>query len=46
MERFGRAEFDFWFGTYVDVRKWLRDLEHITKHFKRKQAINQHLIPF
>ena len=21
MERFGRAEFDFWFGTYVDVRK-------------------------
>ena len=21
VERFGRAEFDFWFGTYVDVRK-------------------------
>ena len=21
IERFGRAEFDFWFGTYVDVRK-------------------------
>ena len=19
------AEFDFWFGTYVDTRKWLRD---------------------
>ncbi len=21
IERFGGAEFDFWFGTYVDVRK-------------------------
>ena len=21
IESFGRAEFDFWFGTYVDVRK-------------------------
>ena len=22
--RIGGAEFDFWFGTYVDMRKWLR----------------------
>ena len=29
------AEFDFWFGTYVDMRKWLRDLEQITKHFEQ-----------
>ena len=33
IESFDGAEFDFWFGTYVDVRKWLRALEHITKHF-------------
>mgnify|MGYP005816564609 CR=1 FL=1 len=31
----GRAKFDFWFGTYVDMRKWLRVLEHITKHFEQ-----------
>ena len=24
VERIGRAEFDFWFGTDVDMRKWLR----------------------
>ena len=35
IERFGRAKFDFWFGTYVDVRKWLRALEHIIKHFEQ-----------
>ena len=35
MESFGGAEFDFWFGTYVDMRKWLRILEHITKHFEQ-----------
>ena len=29
------AEFDFGFGTYVDMRKWLRALEHITKHFEQ-----------
>ena len=34
IDGFGRAEFDFWFGTYADVRKWLRALEHITKHFE------------
>ena len=25
----------FGFGTYVDVRKRLRALEHITKHFEQ-----------
>ena len=35
MDQIGGAEFDFWFGTYVDVRKWLRVLEHITKHFEQ-----------
>ena len=35
IDRFGESEFDFWFGTYVDVRKWLRALEHITKHFEQ-----------
>ena len=24
IELFGGAKFDFWFGTYVDTRKWLR----------------------
>ena len=45
IDQIGGAEFDFWFGTYVDMRKWLRALEHITKHLS-KQAIKQHLIPF
>ena len=35
IERIGGGEFDFWFGTYVDVRKWLSALEHITKHFEQ-----------
>ena len=35
MESFGGAEFYFWFGTYVDMRKWLRILEDITKHFEQ-----------
>ena len=35
IESFGGAEFDFWFGTNVDVRKWLRALEHISKHFEQ-----------
>ena len=35
IDSFGGAEFDFWFGTNVDVRKWLRALEHITKHFEQ-----------
>ena len=25
----------FWIRTYVEVRKWLRALEHITKHFEQ-----------
>ena len=25
IEQIGGAKFDFWFGTYVDMRKWLRD---------------------
>ena len=36
MERIGGAEFDFWFRSYVDVRKYLRVLEHITKHFEQE----------
>ena len=35
VERIGVAEFDFWFRSYVEVRKWLRALEHITKHFEQ-----------
>ena len=26
---------NFWIRTYVEVRKWLRALEHITKHFEQ-----------
>ena len=32
IENVGGAEFEFWFRSYVDVRKYLRVLEHITKH--------------
>ena len=35
MDQIGGAEFDFWFGTNVDMRKWLRASEHITKHFEQ-----------
>ena len=35
MDEIGRAEFDFWFGAYVNMRKWLTALEHITKHFEQ-----------
>ena len=35
IERIGGAEIDFWFETYLEVRKWLRALEHITKHFEQ-----------
>ena len=24
-----------WFGTYVEMRKWLRVVENITKHFEQ-----------
>ena len=36
MDQIGGAEFNFWFGTYVDMRKWLRVVEHITKHFEQE----------
>ena len=26
----------FWFGTYVDMRKYWRVLEHITKHSEQE----------
>ena len=35
IESFGGAEFDFGFETYVEMRKWLRALEHITKQFDK-----------
>ena len=36
MDQIGGAESDFWFLTYVDMRKWLRALDHITKHFEQE----------
>ena len=36
IERIGGAELDFRFRSYVDVRKQLRVLEHITKHMKQE----------
>ena len=35
IDQIGGAEFDFRFSSYVDMRKWLRVLEHITKHFEQ-----------
>ena len=35
MDQIGGAEFDFSFRTYMDLRKWLMALEHITKHFEQ-----------
>ena len=35
IDQIGGAGFDFRFRTYVEMRKWLRDLEHITKHFEQ-----------
>ena len=35
IDQIGRAEFDFRFGTYLDMRKLLRAFEHITKHFEQ-----------
>ena len=32
----GGAGFDFWFGIYLDMRKWLRVVEHITKNFEQE----------
>ena len=36
IDGFSGAEFDFWFGSYVDVRNRLRALDHITKHFEQE----------
>ena len=35
IDQIGGAEFDYWFGTYVELRKWLRALDHITMHFEQ-----------
>ena len=35
IDQIGGAEFDFRFTTYVEMRKWLRALEHITKNFEQ-----------
>jgi hypothetical protein len=35
IDQIGGAKFDFRFRTYMDLRKWLRALEHITKHFEQ-----------
>ena len=35
MDQIGGAEFDFRFRKYLDLREWLRALEHITKHFEQ-----------
>ena len=35
IDQIGGAEFYFRFWTYVDMKKWLRALEHITKHFEQ-----------
>ena len=35
MDQIGGAEFDFWFWTNVDMRKWLRAFENITKHVEQ-----------
>ena len=36
MNQIDGVEFDFRFRTYLDMRKWLRALEHITKHFEQE----------
>jgi hypothetical protein len=35
IDQIGGAEFDFRFRTYLELREWLRALEHITKHFEQ-----------
>ena len=35
IDRIDGAEFDFWFGTCVEMGKWLREFEHITMHFEQ-----------
>ena len=36
VERIGRAEFGFGFRSNVDMGKYLRVLEHITKNMKQE----------
>ena len=35
IDQISGAKFDFGFWTYLEMRKWLRALEHITKHFEQ-----------
>ena len=45
IDQIGGAEFDFWFGTYVDMKSgW--GFWSISLSILSKQAIKQHLIPF
>ena len=45
MDQFGGAEFDFWFGTYVDM-KVIEGFWSISLSILSKQDIKQNLIPF
>ena len=45
MDQIGGAEFDFWFGTYVDMRKCVEGFWSISLSILSKQSIKQHLIP-
>ena len=45
MDQIGGAEFDFWFGTYVDM-KVIEGFWSISLSILSKQAIKQHLTPF
>ena len=40
IERIGGAEFDFWFRSNVDVGRWLRVLENITKHCGARNSLS------
>ena len=46
IDQIGGAEFDFWFGTYVDMIKVVEGFWSISLRILSKQAIKQHLIPF
>ena len=36
IDQIGGAEFDFSFGIYLDMRKWLRVVEHINNRFEQE----------
>ena len=40
MERIYGDELDFRFRSYVDVGRYLRVLEHITKHYEARTSLN------